>query len=86
MSTALHALTNGLDPRLRNRLDSLLALNHESKRPVGVTLTVGAVAGRLAATAVSQGERSGKCVGRDPEARDKLPLALPKTAGWEIRR
>jgi hypothetical protein len=78
-------LTNGLDPRLRNRLDPLLALNHESQRPVGVTLTVGAVAGGLAATAVSQGERSGKCLGRGLEAGDKLPLALPKTAGWEIR-
>jgi hypothetical protein len=44
------------------------------------------VAGGLAATAVSQGERSRKRVDRDPEAGDKLPLAWGKTVGWEILR
>jgi hypothetical protein len=46
-----------------------------------VTLAVGTVTGRLAATAVSQGERAGKGVGRKLEAGEQLPFALPKTVG-----
>jgi hypothetical protein len=46
-----------------------------------MTLAVGTVTGRLAATAVSKGERAGKGVGREIETGDKLTLALPKTVG-----
>jgi len=66
---------------LGNRLDPLLALDHEGEQPEGVTLTAGTVTGRLAATAVSKGERAGKGVGREIETGDKLTFALPKTVG-----
>src|ERR1022692_3409523 len=74
-------LGNMLDPQLGNMLDPLFAMDHEGERPEGVTLAVGTVAGRLAATAVSEGERAGKGVGREIETGDKLPFAPPKTVG-----
>jgi hypothetical protein len=68
-------------PLLGNMLDLLFALDHEGERPEGVTLAAGTVTGRLAATAVSQGERAGKGAGREMETGDKLTFALPKTVG-----
>src|ERR1017187_9831157 len=50
----VHALAHRIDPQLGNRLDPLFAMDHEGERPKGVTLAVGTVAGRLAATAVSE--------------------------------
>src|ERR1039458_4037144 len=47
----VHALAHRIDPQLGNRLDPLFAMDHEGERPEGVTLAVGTVAGRLAATA-----------------------------------
>jgi hypothetical protein len=79
LPAVVHALTNRSDPLLGNMFDTLLALDHESERPEGVALAVGTVTGRLAATAVSQGERAGKGVGRKLEVGDQLPFALPKT-------
>jgi hypothetical protein len=46
-----------------------------------MTLAVGTVTGRSAATAVGQGERAGKGVGGNLETGDKLALALSKTVG-----
>jgi hypothetical protein len=77
----VHALAHRIDPQLGNRRDPLFAMDHEGERPEGVTLAVGTVAGRLAATAVSEGERAGKGVGREIETGDKLPFAPPKTVG-----
>src|ERR1017187_2663781 len=48
---------HGIDPQLGNRRDPLFAMDHEGERPEGVTLAVGTVAGRLAATAVRSEER-----------------------------
>ena len=50
-----------------------------------MTQGVGTVAGRLAATAVGQGERAGKGVGGNLKMGDKLALALPKTVGRKGR-
>src|ERR1035441_748816 len=77
----VHALAHRIDPQLGNMRDPLFAMDHEGERPEGVTLAVGTVAGRLAATAVSEGERAGKGVGREIETGDKLPFAPPKTVG-----
>ena len=77
----VHALAHRIDPQLGNMLDPLFAMDHEGERPEGVTLAVGTVAGRLAATAVSKGERAGKGIGGNFETGDKLTLALPKTVG-----
>jgi hypothetical protein len=77
----VHALTNRLDPRLGNILNSLLALDHEGERPDGVTLAVGTVAGGLATTTMSKGERAGKGVGREFKIEDNLTFSPPKTAG-----
>src|ERR1019366_3187769 len=77
----VHALAHRIDPQLGNMLDPLFAMDHEGERPEGVTLAVGTVAGRLAATAGSEGERAGKGVGREIETGDKLPFAPPKTVG-----
>jgi hypothetical protein len=46
-----------------------------------MTQGVGTVAGRLAATAVGQGERAGKGVGGNLKTGDKLALTPPKKAG-----
>jgi hypothetical protein len=40
------------------------------------------MAGGLAAKAVSQGERSGKKIGRDGEAAEEFELALAETSGF----
>src|ERR1039457_488962 len=91
----VHALAHRIDPQLGNMLDPLFAMDHEGERPEGVTLAVGTVAGRLAATAVreggragtgggggvGEGKRAGKGVGREIETGDKLPFAPPKTVG-----
>src|ERR1035441_720454 len=77
----VHALAHRIDPQLGNMRDPLFAMDHEGERPEGVTLAVGTVAGRLAATAVSEGERAGKGVGREIETGDNLPFAPPKTVG-----
>jgi len=81
----VHALTNRIDPLLRDMLDPLFTLDHEGERPKGMTQGVGTVAGRLAATAVGQGERAGKGVGGNLKMGDKLALALPKTVGRKGR-
>jgi hypothetical protein len=62
-------------------LDPLFTLDHVGERPKGMTQGVGTVAGRLAATAVGQGERAGKGVGGNLKTGDKLALTPPKTAG-----
>src|ERR1035441_2228614 len=90
----VHALAHRIDPQLGNMRDPLFAMDHEGERPEGGTLAVGTVAGRvartargggarggLAGTAVSEGERAGKGVGREIETGDKLPFAPPKTVG-----
>jgi hypothetical protein len=77
----VHVLTNRLDPRLGNILNSLLALDHEGERPDGVTLAVGTVTGGLTTTTMSQGKRAGKGVGRGFKMGDNLTFAPPKAAG-----
>jgi hypothetical protein len=64
LAAAVQALTNRIHPLLGNMLHPLFALDHEGERPGGVTLAVGTVTGRLAATAVRKSERAGKGVGR----------------------
>jgi hypothetical protein len=81
LPAVVHTLTNRIDPLLRNMLDPLFTLDHEGERPRGMTLAVGTVTGRSAATAVGQGERAGKGVGGNLETGDKLALALSKTVG-----
>jgi len=82
----VHTLTNGFDPRLGNILNWLLALDHEGERPDGVTLAVGTVAGWLATTAMSKGERAGKGVGRDCKMGGNLTFTPPKAAGGRSGR
>jgi hypothetical protein len=82
----VHALTNRLDPRLGNILNSLLALDHEGERPDGVTLAVGAVTGGLATTTMSKGEGAGKGVGRKFKMGDNLTFAPPESAGGRAGR
>src|ERR1035441_9435127 len=77
----VHALAHRIDPQLGNMRDPLFAMDDEGERQEGVTLAVGTVAGRLAATAVSEGERAGKGVGREIETGDKLLFAAPETVG-----
>jgi hypothetical protein len=86
LSAEVHPLANGINPRLGNMLDPFLALDHKSKRPEGVTRAVGTMTGRLTATAVSQGEGTGKAVGRELETGEKLTFALPKTLGGRAGR
>jgi hypothetical protein len=81
LSAVVHALANRIGPLLGNMLDPFFALDHEGERPQGMTLAVGTVTGRLAATAVSKGERAGKGVGGHFETGEQLTLALPKTIG-----
>jgi hypothetical protein len=81
LPAVVHALANRIGPLLGNMLDPFFALDHEGERPKGMTLAVGTVTGRLAATAVSKGERAGKGIGGNFETGDKLTLALPKTVG-----
>ena len=52
-SALVHTLANHIHRRLSDMFDPLHALGHEGERPEGVTLTVGAVTGGLAAAAMS---------------------------------
>jgi len=77
-----HQALNFLDPFVGDVLHPLLAAGHEGERPNGVPpFVLRAMAGGLAAKAVSQGERSGKKIGRDGEAAEEFELALAETSG-----
>jgi len=52
-----------IDPVFRDAFDVLFALDHECERPNGVALSLGAMTGRLAATAVSQSQGARKAIG-----------------------
>jgi len=78
-----HQASNFLDPLVGDVLHPLLAAGHEGERPNGVPpFVLRAMAGGLAAKAVSQGERSGKKIGRDGEAAEEFELALAETSGF----
>src|ERR1017187_4994368 len=75
LPTELPALAHRIDPQLGNMRGPLFAIDHEGERPEGVTLAVGTVSGRLAATAGSEGERAGEGVGRGVETGGKLTFS-----------
>jgi hypothetical protein len=75
LPAAHNAWADRVDPVIRDALDMLLALDHEGERPNWMTLTFGAMTGRLAATAVGQRQRARQTIGRHLEAGEELASA-----------
>ena len=56
----------------------LFALDHESERPNGVALSLGAMTRRLAATPVSQSQGARQAIGRHLETGEELAFSPTK--------
>jgi len=75
----LDAPADILDPVLGNVLDMLLARHHEGERPDGMTGTIGAMAGGLAAAQMRLGQGAGEEIVGKPEPAHQLELALAQS-------
>ena len=67
-----NARADRVDPVIRDALDMLFASGHEGERPNWVAFALGAMTGRLAATAVGQRQGARQTIGRHWEASEEL--------------
>src|SRR5262249_40059139 len=74
-----HPLAHFLHPSFRDPLHPLAASPHESERPNRMPLPPGAMTGGLTATTVSQGQGTGKALGREADTGQELPFPSPQT-------
>ena len=75
LAATLHAGADRIEPVFRDALDMLFPLDHESERPNGVALALGAMTGRLAATPVGERQGARQTIGRYFEAGEQLAFS-----------
>ena len=80
----VHALADDLDPVFGDTFHVLLALHHEGEQPEWMSLALGTMTGRLAATPIRLGQGTGDSVGRDLEPGEELAFSPSQACGLGV--